>query len=153
MDGIIIKKDGDKVTELQELNEKKKEYLNSYKSLCRKLKSLEEQLLSLREIEQSAKIQQLTDMPKGSKQTDLSDYMVKLDNIVYKVIKTKQECMVKKMEIESRIADMPDGVEADILRKRYLEFKSWEEICVELNYSWRQTHRLHSRALSNFSMN
>lgn len=91
-------------------------------------------------------------MPKGGKQTDLSDYMVKLDHVLYKVIRTKQECMVTKLEIECRIADMPDGVDSSILHKRYIEFKSWEQICVDLDYSWRQTHRLHSKALSNFKM-
>jgi DNA repair exonuclease SbcCD ATPase subunit len=140
------------VTELQEQNEKKKEYLNSYKNLCRKLKSLEEQLQSLREVEQSAKIQSISDMPHGSKQSDLSDYIVRLDKILSKVIRTKQECMDKKLEIENHIADMPDGIESSILHKRYIEFKTWEQICVDMDYSWRQTHRLHSKALSNFIM-
>jgi len=140
------------MTELQEIIEKKKEYLKSYKRLCDKLKSLEDQLQSLREVEQSAKIQQLSDMPKAHRQADLSDVMVKIEAIYTKIIRLRAECIEKKLEIESRIADMPDGIEADILRKRYLEFKPWEEICVELNYSWRQTHYLHSRALSNLKI-
>lgn len=133
-------------------NEQKKEYLNSYKNLCRKLKSLEEQLQSLREVEQSAKIQELSDMPRGGKQKDLSDYIVKLDRVLSKLIRTKQERLDRKLEIESRIADIVDGIEADILRKRYIEFKTWEQICVEIDYCWKQTHRLHSKALSNFKM-
>lgn len=133
-------------------NEQKKEYLNSYKNLCRKLKSLDEQLQALREVEQSAKIQELSDMPRGGKQKDLSDYIVRLDRILSKVIRTKQECMVRKLEIESCIADMPNGIEADILRKRYIEFKPWEKICVEIGYSWRQTHYIHSEALSSFNI-
>jgi len=150
--GVILTKDGDNVTELQELNEQKKEYLKSYKHLCDKLKSLEEQLQSLREVEQSAKIQQLTDMPKSHKQTDLSDIMVQIEVLFTKIVLKRAECMKRKLEIESRIADMPDGIEADILRKRYLELKTWEQICVDLDYSWRQTHRLHSKALSDFKM-
>lgn len=152
MVGVILTKDGDNVTELQELNEQKKEYLKSYKHLCDKLKSLEEQLQSLREVEQSAKIQQLTDMPKSHKQTDLSDIMVQIEVLFTKIVLKRAECMKRKLEIESRIADMPDGIEADILRKRYLELKTWEQICVDLDYSWRQTHRLHSKALSDFKM-
>lgn len=126
--------------------------MNRYKDLCKKLKSLEDQLQSLREVEQSAKIQQLSDMPKGGKQTDLSDVMVKLEVVFTKIIRTRAECLDKKLEIESRIADMGDGIEADILRKRYLEFKTWEQICVEIGYSWRQTHYIHSNALSNFKI-
>lgn len=133
-------------------NDKKKEYLNSYKNLCNKLKSLEDQLQSLRETEESAKIPSISDMPKAHNQTDLSDVMVRIEEVYTKIVRLRAECIKRKLEIEDKIADMPDGIEADILRKRYLEFKSWEEICVELNYSWRQTHRLHSNALSNFKM-
>lgn len=133
-------------------NDKKKEYLNSYKILCRKLESLEEQLQSLREVEQSAKVQSISDMPRGSKQLDLSDYMVKIEVVFTKIVRAKSECLKRKLEIESRIADMPNGIEADILRKRYLEFKTWEQICVEIEYSWMQTHRFHSKALANFKM-
>lgn len=131
-------------------NEIKKEYLKSYKKLCDKLKSLDEQLQSLQEVEQSAKAPRLSDMPKSHRQTDLSDIMVKIEAIYTKIIRLRAECLERKLEIENRIADMEDGIEADILRKRYLEFKPWEQICVEIGYSWRQTHYLHSRALSNF---
>lgn len=141
-------KAGDRVTD----NDKKKEYLNSYKILCRKLESLEEQLQSLREVEQSAKIQSISDMPKGSKQADLSDVMVKMEVVFTKIIRLRAECLERKLDIESRIADIPDGIEADILRKRYIEFKPWEKICVEIGYSWRQTHYIHSNALSNFKI-
>lgn len=140
------------MTEVQEQNEKKKEFLNNYKNLCRKIKSLEEQLQSLKEVEQSAKIQQLTDMPKSGRQTDLSDYIVRAEKVMSKIIKLKRECEGRKLEIENIIADMQDGIEADILRKRYLEFKTWEQICVEIGYSWRQTHYIHSKALSNLKI-
>ena len=133
-------------------NDKKKEYLKSYRNLCKKLESLEEQLQSLREAEQSAKVQSISDMPRGSKQLDLSDYIVKLDVVFTKIIRARADCLKRKLEIESRIADMPDGIESDILHKRYLEFKPWEQICVDVGYSWMQTHRHHSKALASFKM-
>lgn len=133
-------------------NDKKKEYLKSYRNLCKKLESLEEQLQSLREVEQSAKVQSLSDMPRGSKQLDLSDYMVRIDVVFTKIIRARADCLKRKLEIESRIADMPDGIESDILHKRYLEFKPWEQICVDVGYSWMQTHRHHSKALASFKM-
>lgn len=133
-------------------NEKKKEYLCSYKNLCRKLQSLEEQLQSLREVEQSAKIQQLSDMPKGGRQTDLSDIMVQVEIIFTMIVQKRAECLERKLEIENRIVSMDDGTECLILHKRYIELKQWEQICVELNYSWRQVHYIHGRALSNFNI-
>lgn len=134
----------------KELNEQKKEYLNSYKKLCGKLQSLEEQLQSLKETEQSAKIQQITDMPKGCKKTDLSDYMVKSEELEQEIHDKRQECICKKLEIISGIVHMEDGTECEVLHKRYIEFKPWVQICVEINYSWMQTHRIHGNALNSF---
>lgn len=134
-------------------NEQKKEYLNSYKKLCEKIRSLEEQIEALRELEQSAKSPKLSDMPKGSNTNkDLSDYIVKLEKLIKELSNTKLEKEERRLEIERRIGKMSDGIECDILRKRYIELKKWEQICVEIDYSWKQTHRLHSRALVNFRL-
>lgn len=133
-------------------NEKKKEYLKSYKSKCKKLESLEEQLLSIREVEKSAKTQSISDMPKSSKKTDLSDLMVMIEIIYTKIVNLRAECLSRKLDIESRIADLSDGTESLILHKRYIEIKEWEQICVDIGYSWKHTHRLHSNALRNFKL-
>jgi hypothetical protein len=132
-------------------NEQKKEYLNSYKNLCKKLQCLEEQLQSLREVEQSAKVQSITDMPRGSKQNDLSDYIVKVDAVFTKIILARADCINRKIEIENIIADISDGIESSILHKRYIEFKTWEQICVDMDYCWKHIHRLHGKALNNFT--
>jgi hypothetical protein len=34
------------------------------------------------------------------------------------------------------------------MRHRYIDGKSWEEVCVAISYSWRQTHNLHDQALN-----
>ena len=133
-------------------NDKKKEYLKSYRNLCNKLESLEEQLQSLREVEQSAKVQSISDMPRGSKQLDLSDYMVRIEVVFTKIVRVRSECLDRKLEIENLITDMPDGIESAVLHKRYIEFKSWEQICIEIDYSWRQTHYIHSSALGNINI-
>ncbi|ROR28370.1 hypothetical protein EDD66_105312 [Mobilisporobacter senegalensis] len=130
----------------------KKEYLNAYKGIHKKLISLEEQLESLRITKESARTQILSDMPKSKTHTDLSDYIVKIDDMISRIDKLKKECMDKKLDIETHIFEMPDGVEAEIIYKRYLEFKTWEQICTEIGYSWRQTHRLHNKALNNFQI-
>ena len=133
-------------------NEKKKDYLNSYKKACCKLKSLEEQLQAVRESKSSVQGIAYSDMPKGTNQSDLSDYMVRVDNLLTKIEKAKIECLNAKLDIENKIADMEDGLECDVLRKRYLQSMKWEKICVEMDYSWKQTHRIHSRALQSFRM-
>lgn len=37
--------------------------------------------------------------------------------------------------------------ERTLMRLRYIEGLSWQAICGRINYSWQQTHRIHSRAL------
>lgn len=133
-------------------NDKKKNYLNSYKEKTEKLRSLEEQLRGLHEIETSAKAQNYSDMPKGNKQTDLSDFIVRLENLESKVMKQKYECMDIRLNIMNSICDMSKGIESTILYKKYIEFKQWEQICIEVGYSWRQVHRIHSDALNNYKM-
>ncbi|MBQ3065357.1 MAG: hypothetical protein IJC98_03875 [Clostridia bacterium] len=32
-------------------------------------------------------------------------------------------------------------------RYRYIDGLSWENVCEKMNYSWRQTHRIHSAML------
>lgn len=61
-----------------------------------------------------------------------------------------QMAQLDAIEVRQRvfelIRDIP-GPEGDILIERYLNFKKWEEVCVTVHLSWRQTHRLHAKAL------
>lgn len=58
---------------------------------------------------------------------------------------------VADMEAEqARVEDMIESLEPaerKLLRHRYIEGLPWEKVCVEMNYSWRQTHNIHARAL------
>lgn len=56
------------------------------------------------------------------------------------------QMMDAQKEIEALI-DCLEPVERQIMRYRYLDGLAWEEVCVKIGYSWRQTHRTHSRAL------
>ena len=49
-------------------------------------------------------------------------------------------------EIEDMIEKL-DSLERRLMRHRYLEGLTWEEVCVAISYSWRQTHNLHAKAL------
>ena len=52
----------------------------------------------------------------------------------------------EQLTVEDAIRSLPEK-EQKVLRCYYLEGMTWEEVCVAVNYSWRQTHRLHSAAL------
>ena len=57
-----------------------------------------------------------------------------------------------KAEMEDAIEKLSNVDERLLLRYRYLDNQSWEEIGVLLNASVRTVHRIHSSALQNFSV-
>lgn len=57
-----------------------------------------------------------------------------------------------KAEMEDAIEKLSNVDERLLLRYRYLDNHSWEEIGVLLNASVRTIHRIHSSALQNFSV-
>ena len=52
----------------------------------------------------------------------------------------------KRQEVFDVISDI-DGAVGDILYERYINLCKWEKICITVNLSWRQVHRLHSEGL------
>ena len=54
------------------------------------------------------------------------------------------------LAIETAIATL-EPTARTLLRYRYVDGMKWEDICVKMNYSWRQTHRLHGDALKKLS--
>lgn len=57
------------------------------------------------------------------------------------------ELVKVKAEILNAISKLTDGRYREILRLRYLKGMTFEQIAVEMNYSWRHVCTLHGRAL------
>ena len=130
----------------------KKEYLTGYRKACKKIESLKEQLESLREIERSIKSQQLSDMPKGSNHhQDLSDLMVKLEDLQAQIADAITDSCKIKLEIEEALWKLDDPEEARVLRFRYIYFMTGREISSTMSYSPRQIWRLHDNGIKNLN--
>lgn len=52
-----------------------------------------------------------------------------------------------KQEIIDVIAQVPDSRYRTLLTERYTAFKTWEQIAVDMNYTWRWTMKIHGQAL------
>ena len=85
-----------------------------------------------------------SDVVSGTKDPHRFDRIAELESMIDREIDRLVEI---KAEIESKIFQLNDGRYREVLRLRYLEGKTFEQISVDLNYSWRQTCRLHGRAL------
>lgn len=87
-------------------------------------------------------------MPHGtgvSRKTE--DRAIKLADAALAWKEAELEALLIKGEVFDTIRDVP-GVEGEILYQRYINLKSWEEICVMIHYTWSSTHRAHRRALA-----
>ena len=65
------------------------------------------------------------------------------EKIKYRIVKQYEI----KLEIENVISKVNDSIHRTLLRKRYLQYKTWEEIGEELNYTTRNVLYMHGRAL------
>lgn len=123
-----------------------KDELNEFHWIKRNIDKLEEKLLEL-EAAATRVTTKLTHEPKGGSFGD------SLSDIVSSIMATQEEINrnVKRMydcmrDIENAIAVLTPR-EAYLMRLRYLDLKTWESICVDMNYSWKHIHRIHSAAL------
>lgn len=132
-------------------NEKKKEFLMSYQKKKRRVRRLEEQLEELRRNKMSPSVTN-GGMPHGTDKKDLSDYAVKVDEIEQELVAARYSRICAFQEVQKRIEAMEDEREKDLLTYRYLKGLKWEEICVRMDYKWRQVHRIHAMAIKNLKM-
>ena len=57
-----------------------------------------------------------------------------------------------RQEIEEVIGAVPDPIQRELLRRRYISLQSLEKIAVEMNYSYRQILRLHGWGLQQITV-
>lgn len=130
-------------------NERKKEFLMGYQKSKQKVERLELQLMEIRLNKISPSV--INDgMPHGSSVGDLSDYMVKLEQISQEIIAARYERICEFQRIRQQIEAVKDEKEKDLLTYRYIRGMKWEDICVKMSHSWQHVHRIHAKALKNF---
>ena len=126
-----------------------KEYLKQYERAVRRAQRYREEYEAESALIDAVRSLSNNDgMPHGtniSKPTEekairLADRRLRLIDAELEAIKVKQEVF--------DFIDNIDGVEGEVLKYRYVDLLTWEEICIRVHYSWRQTHRIHRRALA-----
>ena len=89
----------------------------------------------------------LDGMPKGPGAGDpLIGIVTKRQALAEKYRAKLEELAAAQTLIEDMIEGL-DPVTRTLMRCRYIDGKTWEEVCVAIGYSWRQTHNLHAKAL------
>lgn len=124
-----------------------KERLRNYLDLKREERQLKEQLENIEAALYYPKAQRLTDMPTGSSAGSA------MEDMAAKHLELQERYRAKLAELAAELLAIEEAIESldstarTLLRYRYIDGLAWEEVCVKMCYSWRQTHRLHSKAL------
>lgn len=137
--------------ETWELNQKKKDYLNGYISARRREKRLLEQIQQLR-LDTMFPCLQGDGMPRGSSQSDLSNYMERRDELEEELKKEMLNAVTEYENIHKAIKKMKDEKEKEILERKYLMRQTWEEIADHMQCGRTTVIRKHGEALINFKI-
>ena len=125
-----------------------KEYLGQAYRLDQRINSKLEQVLSLRELTTKATAT-MSDMPGGG-----SRNVYRIQDIIGKIIDLENEINADidqlvdlKRDIVAIIKAVENPEYQTLLELRYLCFKTWEQIAVQMNYSTKYVFDLHRTAL------
>ncbi len=102
---------------------------------------LEDDIISLRSVVNDG-------MPKGSAVSDKIGSMVaRVEELREEYLNKYDLALCELYKIERLIESLDDITERRLIRKRYIQGMRWEDICIDLNYSWQHIHRIHSKIL------
>lgn len=124
--------------------EQVKQRLNSYRHVQLERRQILDRIMRLEARLTAPGAQGLDGMPHGSGSGDaMAQGIAKLADLRDLYRSKEAELTQALIDIEHLIAGL-DPVERLIARYRYIDGLQWEQICVKISYSWRQTHRLHA---------
>jgi hypothetical protein len=126
-----------------------KDYLSQAYRIDQRINSKIEQVQSLRDFAAKAS-STLSDIPpsKGTRNVHrMEDIIVKMMDLESEINKDLNRLVDLKHEIVTVIKCVESPELQTLLELRYLCFRTWEQIAVEINFDLRWVHRLHKRAL------
>ena len=89
-----------------------------------------------------------SDMPKGGETSDkIQTSVEEMDEIREQLNSDMKELIKIKTEIMGAIKAVNDTTLQNVLIMRYISGKTWEQIAVDMHYSYQWTCELHGRAL------
>lgn len=121
-------------------------YLNA--EIDRKINSLENWRSKLFNVTAT-----MSDMPSSNSRSNaIENGVATIDEIESEINNDIDELIYLKKEIEGKIDGVKDLKLRELLKCRYLDEKSWEEIAYRSGISWRHVYRLHEYALDKITI-
>lgn len=94
----------------------------------------------------------LSDMPKGGGTDKIQNAVCRIADIEADINREIDRQIDLRERIETAICAIPDGRLRDLMRYRYIDGLTWEQIAVTMRLDYRWVLRLHGRALSELTI-
>ena len=124
-----------------------KDRLNQYRWIVKTIEEMEDRLLEI-----DAKLEKVTtrlkhDVVQASMQADKWGDLISLKcEIQDKINDRLRDSYTEMRYIENMISVLPER-ERLMMVYKYIDGKTWEEVAVAMNYTWRYMHKIHSECL------
>lgn len=128
-----------------------KEYLSQISRLDRMIKNKLTELSQLKDLSQGLSAISNEEKVQTTPNFDrIGTAYCKIEAMEESIDKLIDEYVDKRDKIIEQIDNMEDETYYDILFSRYIEKKTFEKIAADMHYSFRNTTRLHGKALQAF---
>lgn len=130
---------------------KAKQYLRQVRRLDNTINAKIEQIETLRAMSTNITQTLNPDRVQESRSTDKTEKLIiKIVDLEREITDDIDALIDLKREIMHKIDAVQDDNYKLLLTLRYINFKTWEQIAVEMSYECSWVHRLHSKALIAF---
>lgn len=130
-----------------------KEYLQQVRKAKLHISSLQEEIETMKELAVSiGSISQDEKVMSSVSQDKMADIICKIEDRVAELKTKMTEYIQLRAEIMAAISKVDNDDYQQILYKRYCQMKKWEEIALDMSYTWRWVIKLHGRALDEISI-
>ena len=124
-----------------------KEKLRQYGWLMKNVALLEDQLAELETKATSTTINIKQDMISGGCSEDkMSGQVAQIVDLKNQINQKLEKAYAIRQKIEEAI-EVLDEREKLLVRLKYIQCKTWEEVAVEMGYTWQHTHKIHAKCL------
>lgn len=133
-------------------SQEKKEFLSRYLEITAEEKDIREEIVYW-----ESKAQKVTSswsaVPSGGKGSDKVQMgAIKIAELRESLIDKINQLVAVRIEIERAIGTVQDDTQRRLLRRKYINGLTLEQIAVEMHYSYVHTCRIHGYALSNIML-
>lgn len=126
-----------------------KEYLSQYRHLDASINAKLEQMRRMRELSVLVSPSQSDGGRSGCTSDRVGNIVAKIADLSAEINADIDKLVDLQREITAVIDRVPDPRFRLLLTEYYINCKTWEQVAVDMGYTWRHTMRLHGFALAN----